>query len=66
MNYLIKATNYFKEVYSEMKRVDWPSRDTVYKNTQVVVAISLVLAALLAIIDSGLTESIKALLAFTG
>jgi len=66
VNYLIKATNYFKEVYSEMKRVDWPSRDTVYKNTQVVVAISLVLAALLAIIDSGLTESIKALLAFTG
>lgn len=65
MNRVNKAINYFKEVFSEMKRVDWPKRETVYKNTQVVVVISLVLAVILAIIDSGLTEGLKILLGVT-
>lgn len=64
MNIINKTTTYLKEVYAEMKRVDWPNKQTVYNNTKIVVAISLVLALILAIIDTGFTEGIKYLLGF--
>jgi len=48
-----------------MKRVDWPNKQAVYNSTKVVVVISLVLAGILAIIDTGLTEGLRYLLGFT-
>jgi len=60
-----KIISYLKEVYAEMKRVDWPDKQTVYNSTKIVVVISLVLAGILAIIDTGLTEGLRYLLGFT-
>ena len=64
MKIINKIISYLKEVYAEMKRVDWPDKQTVYNSTKIVVVISLVLAGILAIIDTGLTEGLKYLLGF--
>ena len=65
MKIINKIISYLKEVYAEMKRVDWPNKQAVYNSTKVVVVISLVLAGILAIIDTGLTEGLRYLLGFT-
>ncbi|MFV0363629.1 MAG: preprotein translocase subunit SecE [Suipraeoptans sp.] len=41
----------FKELKSEFKKIIWPSKMTLAKNTGAVVAISVVLGALIALID---------------
>lgn len=43
--------NYFKESYAELKRVAWPSRNTLTQHTVVVIAFSLLIALFLGSLD---------------
>lgn len=51
--------NYFKDVRAEMKHVSWPSRRLTITYTVVVIAISLVTAVYLGLLDYGFSALIK-------
>ncbi len=46
-----KILNFFKESYSELKKVVWPGRSEVGSSTRVVIVSTLVFAAVLGIVD---------------
>ncbi len=46
-----KILNFFKESYSELKKVVWPGRNEVASSTRVVIVSTLIFAAVLGIVD---------------
>ncbi|MFA7253424.1 MAG: preprotein translocase subunit SecE [Patescibacteria group bacterium] len=52
-------TNYFKGVWSEMKKVSWPTRATVLNHTIIVIASIVIAIGLTAAIDAGLTKLVQ-------
>jgi preprotein translocase subunit SecE len=58
--------NYFKASYRELAKVSWPSRNEVIWLTALVVAVVIIFAAFLALIDFGLTNLINYLLSLKG
>lgn len=57
---------YFRELKAEMKKVVWPTRQQVTKNTGVVLTVMVVMALFLFGVDSGLGAAIKAILKIGG
>lgn len=51
--------NFFKGVKSEFKKITWPTKDDVLKQTLVVTVITVVVAALIAAIDLGVQYGIN-------
>jgi len=51
-----RIKQFFKDVVSEFKRVQWPTRDATIRSTTVVVAVSLAIALYLGIADLGLSN----------
>ena len=51
----MKWKSFIREARAELKRVTWPSRQQVWYSTLVVVAVSLLVAAYLGIVDVLLT-----------
>lgn len=47
MNFITKTTTFLKEVKLEMKKVNWPNRQEVFKYTLAVILISFVVATFL-------------------
>lgn len=45
---------YFRESIAELRRVSWPSRNTVVTHTILVIIISIILMTLLSVFDFGL------------
>lgn len=58
-----RATSYFGEVRSEMRRVVWPSREDLKNYTVAVVAILVVFGVAIWLIDSGV---VAALIGYSG
>ena len=46
-----RIKNFFREVITEAKKVDWPSRQETFRYTAIVIAISLAVAAFLGLLD---------------
>lgn len=46
-----KIKNFFKEVVTEAKKVDWPSRETTLRYTALVLGISVSVAIILGLFD---------------
>ncbi len=46
-----KIRNFFKEVWAEAKKIDWPSRQTTFRYTLLVIGISAAVAGFLGILD---------------
>lgn len=60
MKKIIKLTQkFFKGVYSELQKVSWPSRNTVINHTIVVIASAVIVMAITAAIDYGLSRSLQ-------
>ncbi|MDA2921893.1 preprotein translocase subunit SecE [Patescibacteria group bacterium AH-259-L07] len=57
-----KLTNYFKESVKELKKVNWPTKQQAIRHTILVIAISLVVAAFLGIVDFILTNILQLVL----
>lgn len=53
---------FLREVRAEMKKVSWPNRKELAAYTGVVFVSTIAVAVLIWIIDSGLTEGLRALL----
>jgi len=54
-----KGAQFFREVKVELKKVTWPSRKETLASTSVVVALVLVAAVFLGLIDLGLSRIIR-------
>ena len=57
-----KLIAYLRGVREEMKKVTWPSRKQVIRDTLVVIGISVAFAVYFGIIDYGLTELLSSVL----
>ena len=66
MEIISSAINYFKASYRELGKVSWPSRNEVIWLTALVVAVIIITAAFLALVDFGLTSLINYLLSLKG
>ena len=55
------AGKWFREMKSELKKVVWPTWAQVTKNTGIVIAMMIIVAVFIGIIDLGLTAGVKAL-----
>ncbi len=51
-----KIVKWFKDLKSEFKKVVWPSRKTVINNTSVVIAVIVVSAVVIGLLDAGLLK----------
>ena len=56
------AKQFLREVKTELKKVTWPSRKDTLSGTAVVLVAVFIIALFLGIVDSGLSNVIKALL----
>ncbi len=54
--------NHFREVWLELKKVHWPTRNQLFTYTGVVFAMVIIVALLIWIVDSGLTYAMGSLL----
>lgn len=57
-----KVVTYFDETMIELRKVSWPSREEIRGSTIVVIITSIILAAFLFVVDSGLSQVVKTLL----
>ena len=53
-----KAVKYFRGLFSERKKIVWPDRKTVVRNTLVTIVVCAVLGALICLFDFGLSAVI--------
>jgi len=56
-----KIIQFFKESYAELKKVVWPGKDDVISSVKVVVISTVIVAAILGLIDMLLLMGIKIL-----
>lgn len=61
-NIFVRLGRKCKEVFSELKKVSWPTFAKVLKNTGIVLAVVLIFAVVITAFDRGLLEGIKALM----
>ena len=54
-----KATTFWKGVKAEFSKIIWPTRETLTKQSIAVVSITVITAALIAVIDRGLQYGIN-------
>jgi preprotein translocase subunit SecE len=57
-----RATNFLNEVWSELKKVHWPTRKETYAATVVVVIITLLVAVFLGLVDYAVSHLVRAVL----
>ena len=50
-----RLRTYLAEAWTELKKVAWPTRQTVVNLTLIVIAVSIAVGAYIAVIDIGLT-----------
>ncbi|MBR2614990.1 MAG: preprotein translocase subunit SecE [Clostridia bacterium] len=55
-NVFVRFGRKMKEVFSELKKVSWPTFGKVLKDTGIVIAVVLVFLVVIALFDMGLTE----------
>ena len=56
-----KIVQFFKESYAELRKVVWPGRDDVISSVKVVIISTIVVAAILGLVDFLLLLGIRAL-----
>ena len=65
-NIFKKIGRKFKEVFSELKKVSWPSFKTVVKNTSIVLGVVLIFLVVITLMDFGLGELFKLVTSING
>ena len=61
-----KIRKFFDEVYLELQKVAWPSRDELIGSTTVVIVMTLVLSIFIGVVDFVLKEIINTLVRIAG
>ena len=60
-----RVGKWFREMKSELKKVVWPTLPQVVKNTGIVMAMVILVAVFIGVVDLGLTAGVKALFSAT-
>jgi preprotein translocase subunit SecE len=60
--FIARVREFFREVGLEFKRVTWPSQQELVNSTTVVIAVTLVLAFFLGVVDIGLARVVERIL----
>ena len=55
----VKKTSFFTGVKAEFKKIAWPSRSTLLKQTGLVTLISIVLGVLISVVDSAALQILQ-------
>jgi preprotein translocase subunit SecE len=54
-----KIITFFREVYKEMNKVTWPTREELKESTTIVIVVCLVLAAFTYVVDMAVTKILQ-------
>lgn len=57
-----KVVKYFRESYSELRKVSWPSRKDTVMYSSIVLALSIAMAILIGVLDLGLSKGLEYLI----
>ena len=57
-----RATTFLGEVWSELKKVHWPTRKETYAATVVVLIVTLIVAVFLGVVDFAVSHLVQAIL----
>lgn len=60
-NFFVRFGRKIKEIFSELKKVSWPTFDKIVKSTGVVLVVVLIFIVVVTAIDSGLSALLKLL-----
>ena len=61
-SFIAKIGRFFKDVFGELKKVVWPTRQQVVNNTGVVLVVMSLMGLFLFAVDTGLSYGIRALI----
>ena len=61
-----KIKKFFNDVYIELQKVAWPSREELIGSTAVVIAMSIVMAAFVGVVDKVLSAFVNVVLKIAG
>jgi preprotein translocase subunit SecE len=61
-----RGANYFREVYLELRKVSWPTRDELVRMTQVVIVTVIIFAAVIGLADLIMSVAVKQLYVQSG
>jgi preprotein translocase subunit SecE len=54
-----KIITFFREVYKEMNKVTWPTREELKESTTIVIVVCLVLSAFTYVVDMAVTKILQ-------
>ncbi|MBI4417243.1 MAG: preprotein translocase subunit SecE [Ignavibacteriales bacterium] len=57
-----KILNFFRDIVKEMEKVTWPTKEELYESTKVVIVVTLVISLFTWVVDTALSEVLKAIL----
>ena len=57
-----KIINFFADIAKEMEKVTWPTRDELFESTKIVIVVTLVISLFTWVVDTALSEALKAIL----
>lgn len=57
-----KVINYFQDITKEMQKVTWPTRKELMESTKIVIVVTLIIALFAWVVDTTLSEILKAIL----
>lgn len=57
-----KIVNFFTDIVKEMEKVTWPTREELMESTKIVIVVTLVISLFAWVVDSALSEALKAIL----
>lgn len=59
MNFIQKTKTFFKEVYIELRKVNWLTRNEVFRHTLIILGVTIAVAAFLGGLDYIFSTSLK-------
>ena len=54
-----KIINFFTDVYKEMNKVNWPKKEELRESTGIVLAVCLIIAAFVYVVDTLVSQALK-------
>lgn len=57
-----KIKNIFADIGKEMEKVTWPTKEELFESTKVVIVVTIVISLFTWVVDTALSEALKAIL----
>lgn len=57
-----KIKSFFTDIVKEMEKVTWPTKEELFESTKVVIVVTIVISLFTWVVDTALSEALKAIL----